>query len=199
LGPELRIRPYRRTAVPDVMFFRNPNSEWKVESVTYIDQIPDLAVEIVSPSNKGKKWEDNLAFYHRAGFPEFWLVQMDGSVATWRTVEPKVSAVCKPGELFSSPLFSGLAIDPAWIVDYPDEINLIRKFSPQVRVLRDPDEPELTQRAQKMAARMAGHFGQTTRAAGLGSEIGREAGRRPRVSEGPRVGREQNPEREPER
>jgi Uma2 family endonuclease len=85
-------------------------------------------VEIVSPSNRGKVWEDNLAFYHEAGFPEFWLVQMDGSVATWRSVEPNVSAVCKPGELFSSQLFSGLAIDPAWIVDYPDEINFTIKF-----------------------------------------------------------------------
>jgi Uma2 family endonuclease len=55
LGPELRIRPYRRTLAPDVMFFKNPKPEWKQESVTHIDQIPDLAVEIVSPSNVGKK------------------------------------------------------------------------------------------------------------------------------------------------
>jgi hypothetical protein len=66
----------------------------------------------------------------------------------------------QPGELFSSPLFPGLAIDPAWIVDYPDEINLIRKFSPQIRVLRDPDEPQLTKRARKMTARIAEHFGE---------------------------------------
>ena len=29
LGPKLRIQPYRRTLVPDVMYFRNPNPEWK--------------------------------------------------------------------------------------------------------------------------------------------------------------------------
>src|ERR1700757_497353 len=165
----------------------------------HIDQIPDLAVEIVSPSNVGKKWEDNLAFYHEAGFPEFWLVQLGSNVQIWRAAEPKMNSVYKPGELFSTPLFPGLAIDPAWIVDYPDEINLIRKFSPQIRVLRDPDEPQLTHRARKMAARMAAHFGQTMPAAGLGSEIGREAARRPRPPEGPRVRREQNPSREHER
>jgi Uma2 family endonuclease len=199
LGPELRIPPYRRTVAPDVMFFKIPKAEWKQESVTHIDQIPDLAVEIVSPSNRGKKWEDNLAFYRQAGFPEFWLVQLDGSVEIWRAAEPKMNVACRPGELFSSPLFPGLAIDPAWIVDYPDEINLIRKFKPQIRVLRDPDQPELTKRARKMAARIAQHFGKTDRPARLQSEISREAGRRPRISQEPRARREQNPSRERER
>ena len=129
--------------------------------MTHIDHIPDLAVEIVSPSNRGKKSEDNLAFYDEAGFPEFWLVQLDGSVEIWCAAEPKMNVACKPGELFSSQLFPGLAIDPAWIVDYPDEINLIRKFKPQIRVLRDQDQPELTKRARKMAARIAQHFGET--------------------------------------
>jgi Uma2 family endonuclease len=160
LGPELRIRPYRRTVVPDVMFFRNAKAEWSEESVTHIDQIPDLAVEIVSPSNKGKKWEDNLAFYQQARFPEFWLVQLDGAVEIWRVSQTNIHITCRPGELFSSPLFPGLAIDPAWIKNCPEEIMLIRKFSPEVRVLRDPDEPELTKRARKMAARIAKHFGE---------------------------------------
>jgi hypothetical protein len=72
----------------------------------------------------------------------------DGSVEIWRAAEAKMNVACEPGELFSSPLFPGLAIDPAWVVDYPDEINLIRKFKPQIRVLRDPDQPELTKRAR---------------------------------------------------
>ena len=96
-SPELRIRPYRRTLAPDVMFFKNPKPEWKQESVTHIDQIPDPAVKIVSPSNVGKKWEANLAFYHEAGFPEFWLVRLDSSVEIWRAAEPKVtSRLCAP-------------------------------------------------------------------------------------------------------
>ncbi|MFY9987373.1 MAG: Uma2 family endonuclease [Chthoniobacterales bacterium] len=198
-GPELRIRPYRRTLVPDLMFFKNPKAQWNEESVTHIDQVPDLAVEIVSPSNKGKKWEDNLAFYRQAGFPEFWLVQLDGAVEIWRAVEPKMNAIYKPGELFSSPLFPGLAVDPAWIKNYPEEITLIRKFSPQIRVLGDPDDPQLTKQARKMAARIAQHFGATNRPARLQSEISRETGQRSRISPEPRARREQNPEREHER
>src|SRR5260370_39444380 len=119
------------------MFFKDPKAEWKQESVTHIDQIPDLAVEIVSPSNRGKKWDDNLAFYRQAGFPEFWLVQLDGSVDIWRAAEPKMNVACKPGEPFSSPLFPRLAIDPACIVDYSHAIHLIRKFKPQICVLMD--------------------------------------------------------------
>jgi hypothetical protein len=143
------------------MFFRNPKPEWKQPSTTHIDQIPDLTVEIVSPSNLGKKWEDNLAFYHQAGFPEFWLVQLDGAVEICRAAKPQMKAAYKLGELFSSPLFPGLAIDPAWIKNYPKEIMLIRKFSPQIRVLHDPDDAPLTKRARKLAARIAEHFGET--------------------------------------
>ena len=195
LGPELRIRPYRRTLVPDVMFFKNPKPKWKQESVTHIDQIPDLAVEIVSPSNVGKKWEDNLAFYHEAGFPEFWLVQLGSNVQIWRAAEPKMNSVYKPGELFSTPLFPGLAIDPAWILDYPDEINLIRKFTPQIRVLRDPDEPQLTKRARKMAARIAEHFGETH---GSHRELKRQPDRGPAIPRQART-RQEEPGREHER
>jgi Putative restriction endonuclease len=161
--------------------------------VTHIDQTPDLAVEIVSPSNKGKKWEDDLAFYHQAGFPEFWLVQLDGAVEIWRASQPNIHTTCEPGELFSSPLFPGLAVDPAWIKNFPEEIMLIRKFSPQVRVLGDPDEPQLTKRSRKVAARIAEHFGQAIRAGQLESESSREASRRPDISEESRARRE--PER----
>jgi Uma2 family endonuclease len=86
------------------------------KSATYIDQIPDLAVEIVSPSNLGRKCENNLAFYRQLAFPEFWLVQLDGSIEIWRSAEPKMNAVCKPGELLSSALFPGMVIDPAWLM-----------------------------------------------------------------------------------
>jgi hypothetical protein len=158
LGPELRIHPYRRTLAPDVMFFRNPKPEWE-ESATYIDKIPDLTVELVSPSNRGKKWEDNFDFYRQAAFPEVWLVQLDGRVEITRAFEPKVNATCKTGELFSSPLFPGLAIDPAWIKTYPEEITRIEQFSPQIIVSPSITNPKLTKKAAALAAGIAEYFG----------------------------------------
>ena len=65
----------------------------------------------------------------------------------------------QPSEFFSSSLFPGLAIDPAWIRKYPEEeFSLIRKFIPRIRVLDDPEDPELTKRARQLAARITHHF-----------------------------------------
>jgi Putative restriction endonuclease len=169
------------------MYFRDPNPEWE-KSATYIDQIPDLAVEIVSPSNLGKKWEDNLTFYRQLAFPEFWLVHLDGSIEIWRSAEPKTNAVCKAGGLFFSPLFPGLAIDPAWLLDYPNEIKRIDQFSPEVIVSPSVVNPNLTRKAEVLAGRIAQHFGKTYHPAGLQSEIGREAARRQGTAQEPRAG-----------
>ena len=187
---ELHIAGYH-PAVPDLVFFRHPKPESRGKA--YTDQIPDLTVEIVSPSNKGEEWEDKLTLY-RERCPEVWLFQLDGSVAIWRLPEPNRS--CKPGELFSSPLFPGLAIDPAWIKNYPEEIMLIRKFSPQIRVLDDPDDAQLTNRARKLAARIAEHFGRTYHPGGSRTGLGRQAGRRPAVSPKPKPRREKDPDHE---
>ena len=190
---ELHIAGYH-PAVPDLVFFRHPKP--KSRGKAYTDQIPDLTVEIMSPSNKGEEWEEKCRLY-RDKCPEVWFFHLDGNVAIWRLPESDNS--CKPGEFFSSPLFPGLAIDPVWIRNYPEEVKLIGKFSPQISVLTDPDEPQLTKRARKMAVRIAEHFGQVIRPAHLESEISREAGRRPRISPEPEARREQNPGGEHER
>ena len=190
---ELHIAGYH-PAVPDLVFFRHPKPEARGKA--YTDQIPDLAVEVLSPSNKGEEWEDKCRLY-RDKCPEVWFFQLDGNVEIWRVPEP--NRCWEPGDLFSSPLFSGLAIDPAWIRNYPEEVRLIGRFSPQIGVLTDPDEAQLTKRAQKMAARIAEYFGQAVRSAHLQSEIIREAGRRPGISQEPQVRSEPDLGRERER
>ena len=190
---ELHIAGHR-PAVPDVVFFSHPKAEARGKS--YTDQIPDLIVEILSPSNKGEEWEDKLTLY-RQRCPEMWLFQLDGIVEIGRLAEANRS--CKPGELFSSPLFPGLAIDPAWIKSYPEEVSRIEQFNPEIVVAPSVLSPKLTKKAQALADRIARHFEQANRLAHLESEIGREAGRPPRVSQTPRESREQNPGREHER
>jgi len=141
-------------AAPDLVFFRHPKPEW--QGKPYTEQIPDLTVEILSPSNKGEDWENKLVLY-RDKCPEVWLFQLDGSAEIWRGNPPKISSI-QPIELFSSRLFPGLAIDPAWVKNYPDEMELIRRFTPKIRILPDPDDRELTQKVQHLAARIAQHF-----------------------------------------
>jgi Uma2 family endonuclease len=190
---ELHIAGYH-PAVPDVVFFRHPKPESRGKS--YTDQIPDLTVEILSPSNKGEDWEDKLTLY-RQRCPEVWLFQLDGSVEIWRLSATSMS--CKPGELFSSTLFPGLSLDPAWMKSYPEEIKLIEQFKPEILVLRSRRDPNLTKKAQALADRIAQHFGQVSRSAQLESEISREAGRQPRISQEPRAGGQHEPGREHER
>jgi Uma2 family endonuclease len=190
---ELHIAGYR-PAVPDLVFFRHPKPE--AQGKNHTDQIPDLTVEILSPSNKGEEWEDKCRLY-RDKCPEVWFRQLDGSVEVWRASEP--NKTCKPGELFSSPVFPGLAIDPAWMKSYPEEIARIEQFNPEIVVAPSVIDPKLTKKAQALADRIAQHFGQASRSAQLESEISREAGRQPRISQEPRARREENPGREHER
>jgi Uma2 family endonuclease len=162
-GPEVRIPGRRRPLAPDLMFFRDPDPRWNNAELdenapAKIEQIPDLAVEIISPSNRDQKWEEKLAFYRLGMISEVWFVQRDGSVDIWRG-SPHMIITVQPGELFSSALFPGLAIDPAWIRKYPEEeLSLIRKFIPRIRVLDDPEDLELTKRARQLAARITRHL-----------------------------------------
>ena len=164
----LRITGYA-PAIPDVVFFRHPKPESRGKN--YTDQIPDLTVEILSPSNKGGDWEDKCNLY-RNRCPEVWFCNLDGSMEIWRFSEPDKS--CRPGELFSSPLFPGLAIDPAWIKSYPEEVSRIEQFNPQIVVAPSIINPKQTKKAQALGDRIAQHFG---RPAGQRSWRARLAGK----------------------
>jgi len=143
-------------AAPDLVFFRHPKPGSRDKP--YTDQIPDLTVEVLSPSNKGEDWEDKLVLY-RDKCPEVWLFHLDGSAEIWRGNPPKINSI-QPEQLFSGPLFPGLAVDPAWIRNYPEEIELVRRFTPKIRVLPDPYDRELTLKVQHLAARITRHFEQ---------------------------------------
>ena len=196
-GTELRIPQRDRPLAPDIMFFNKP-ARWPQ---SHINQLPDLAVEIISPSNRDPEWESKLGFYQRGLIAELWFYQLDGSIEIWRG-GPHSGTIVQPGELFSSPLFPGLAIDPAWIRTYPDELSLLDEFEPQIRVLPNPYKPQLTKKADAQAARIARHFGQTyhpdPREASR-IELRRRPARRRPISQPPQPRHEQDPGRERER
>jgi hypothetical protein len=137
------------------------------------------------------------ATLYRERCPEVWLFQLDGSVEIWRVPEPNKSR--KPGELFSSPLFPGLAIDPDWMKNYLEKIARIEQFNPEIVVAPSVINPKLIKEARALADRIAPHFGQASRSAQLESEISRKTGRQPRISQMPRARHEQDPAREQER
>jgi Uma2 family endonuclease len=155
-GTELRIPQRDRPLAPDIMFFSKPE-RWPK---SHINQLPNLAVEIISPSNTDAEWEGKLDFYQRGFIAEVWFNQLDGGVEIWKG-DPHSSTIVQPAKLFSSRLFPGLAIDPVWIKSYPAEIERIEQFSPRIIVSPSVVNPRLTKKAHALAARIAQHFGHT--------------------------------------
>jgi hypothetical protein len=92
-----------------------------------------------------------------------------------------------------------MAIDPAWLMDYPNEIKRIDQFSPEIIVSPSVVNPDLTKKADDLGGRIAQYFGETYHPARLQSEICREVGRHQRTPQEPPTRREPNPGREQER
>lgn len=96
---------------PDLVIIRN--SRRSSISQRGLEGIPDVAVEILSPSTRGNDAILKKAAYARAGIPEYWMVDCDlGQVEVFRLKE----AGYDPGVLFdrsatlTSPAFPEVAI-----------------------------------------------------------------------------------------
>jgi Uma2 family endonuclease len=75
---------------------------------------PDLVVEISSPSTRAHDLIRKRAVYEREGVPEFWFVDLDhDEVQVYRLDGPGYGqpTVIGRGEMLSTPLLPGLAID----------------------------------------------------------------------------------------
>jgi Uma2 family endonuclease len=99
---------------PDVIFFKKGN-EPRVGD-THFSGVPDLLVEVLSPSTRRLDEKVKLAAYRDAGVPELWfadpkpqtlrVLRLDKGVRTY--VE---EAFHGPGETVGSPTFPGLQIE----------------------------------------------------------------------------------------
>ncbi|HYY27871.1 MAG TPA: hypothetical protein VE860_08010 [Chthoniobacterales bacterium] len=83
--------------------------------------------------------------------------------------------------------------------NYPEEITRIEQFNPEIVVAPSVINPKLTKKAQALAERIGQHFGRASRSGQLESEISREPGRQPHISQEPRARRQHEPGREHER
>lgn len=72
----IRKKPKLRVRQPDLMFIaRGRTSRETLEKVHVLEIAPDLAVEILSPSNTAALWSEKLADYASIRVPELWLVE----------------------------------------------------------------------------------------------------------------------------
>lgn len=57
---------------PDLVYLRSDNLP--LMDAPYIDRVPDLLVEVLSPSTRQIDQRDKFSAYQAAGVPEYWLV-----------------------------------------------------------------------------------------------------------------------------
>jgi Uma2 family endonuclease len=82
---------------PDIVFFRTENEpRW---DLGYFEGVPDLVVEVLSPSTRSRDRRIKLAAYQDAGIPEYWMVDPDArTVAAYvLTAGRGYSELCRGG------------------------------------------------------------------------------------------------------
>ncbi len=99
---------------PDVAFIRKENLP-PADHEKFVPRMPDLAVEIQSPSNRLAELRRKAAVYLANGTEIVWLVlpQQDG-VEVWRAGpdgEPVSQFVAKEGSLTAEPVLPGFSLD----------------------------------------------------------------------------------------
>jgi Uma2 family endonuclease len=73
---------------PDLVFVRADRSHI-IDPEGDIHGVPDLVIEILSPSNRSYDRNLKRKYYLEAGVPEVWLVDVDGrSIDVWRLDSP---------------------------------------------------------------------------------------------------------------
>jgi len=83
---------------------------------------PDLALEIISPSNEPHDLETKFQEYAQAGIPEYWIIQPQPRAASVYTLEGqgyKLFAQVTPGQRASSRILPGfeVAVDDLFAVE----------------------------------------------------------------------------------
>jgi len=92
---------------PDVFLIRAGSDRAMVDKT--VKGVPDLVVEVLSPSTKRYDRTDKFTLYQSAGVPEYWLIDPTVQVIeVWQLVDGvyQEHGAYKAGEQFSSPLLS---------------------------------------------------------------------------------------------
>jgi Uma2 family endonuclease len=120
LGPDslVRLRPRRRFG-PDLFFVAQKRLRRRLP-VKQFKGVPDLVVEVLSPSNWEEDMEEKRPRYQEAGVREMWWVEPDEQQITVdrRRKRGYAEAVVSTGKLTSSVL-SGFWIDVCWLWEEP--------------------------------------------------------------------------------
>ena len=100
------------TFVPDLLFVRA--DRLGIVGATAIEGAPDLVVEILSPSTRGRDVGEKMALYARFGIAEYWIVDPVERAVTIHTLRgDRYEPVEQGGASARSVVLPGLVIDVA--------------------------------------------------------------------------------------
>lgn len=100
---------------PDVVVFRKGNEPgW---DASLFEGVPDLVVEVLSPSTRRRDRTVKLQAYQEAGVPEYWMVDLDARTVVVYGLEPGTgyTEACRGGvgETVGSSVLSGFRLEVA--------------------------------------------------------------------------------------
>jgi len=106
-----RLFPDRATTLfPDVAFVRTERMLSPEQLDRFLRLVPDLAVEIVSPTDYPKLLDQKLAAYAEAGTPEVWVLRLrDLTVEIFRSGR-RVALLSRDDMLSSDDLLPGFSV-----------------------------------------------------------------------------------------
>ncbi len=108
--------PNNRVYIPDLVFLTRAHLDRLSPEDGKIHGVPDLVVEIFSPTTKRRDKTTKKNVYHRAGVPWYWMVDADGLLideCQWKKDGYLLTQSLGPGEPFTPRLFPALTIDLA--------------------------------------------------------------------------------------
>ncbi len=102
---------HRVVAQPDLVFVSQENAE--IILPAHVRGVPDLVVEVVSPSSAKRDLLQKRRIYARYGVPNYWVVDPDDREVVAFVLEDeeyREAAVASRAERFSAPPFSDLQL-----------------------------------------------------------------------------------------
>jgi Uma2 family endonuclease len=118
LGPDslIHLAPGRKCA-PDVFFVRRERMPMPMKEFS---GVPDLIIEVLSPSNRRYDLEDKRLIYRRAGAEEVWFLDAEFRrvIVDRRRADGYVEEVVTAGKL-SSGVLEGFWVNVSWLWGSP--------------------------------------------------------------------------------
>ena len=105
-----------RVYVPDLVFLTSEHLDRYSDEDGRIHGVPDLVVEIISPSTERRDRTTKLRVYQQVGVAWYWLVDPDELIIQEYKLTPEgylLAQSVPPGDAFTPGLFPGLTIDLA--------------------------------------------------------------------------------------